>query len=120
VTSPTAPESSPAQSARTREDLKEFKNRLAEASHATDVHQLLLEGEDLLVHVCGQQRYASLRQEADSVLDEYKTLLAQGKFRHQVVYGLFPRPPVVDKAKEDFYQSVQNLKQRVAGIEFRG
>src|SRR5436190_21534483 len=50
--------------ARVEEQLEQFKARFA-AANARNLRSFIIEAEDLLIHVIGQARYDSLKQDAD-------------------------------------------------------
>jgi hypothetical protein len=89
--------------ARVREELEQFKTRFDQADANAQLLELLIAAEDLLVHVCGQQRFESLKHDAEN--------LPPGKRN--------PWFKNWSQEEQDRKDAVQILKKRIAGIAYR-
>jgi hypothetical protein len=92
--------------ARVREELEQFKKRFADAADKEDEEELsslLIEGEDLLTHVCGPQRY-----------EDFKRAVAEIPPRQRLTRWLVDHGKVLARS-----QAFESLKRRVAGIAYR-
>lgn len=86
--------------------MEQFKARFAEAAARENVDELkglLIEGEDLLVHVCGQQRYEEIKRAAEEIPPS------------PVFKRMFDGPMKVLARQE----AIDSLKRRIVGIEYR-
>ena len=127
---PQASSPSDATEALLREQLCEWKTRYSAIDLKTSgaeqqAYSLLMEAEDLLIHVVGQSRYDSLIQQAREAIDLeaerlrlYKEFQQAGGKRTFFGHTYGPRP-AHEEASEMADRAVENLKRRVAGIEFR-
>jgi len=113
--------------ARVRDELEQLKARFAQAEEKQR-EGLLLEAEDLLIHVCGQGRYDSLVTELkeigadDAALEEEKReLYRSGQASNRLARWKSESPLLKDirLRREKVADRRENLKRRVAGIAYR-
>jgi hypothetical protein len=101
--------------ARVREELEQFKSRFAQAA-PKELRGILVEAEDLLVHVCGQQRYDALLAGAEQVIEQIEECRERAKQR-RIPNLRATEPEWARLAKEAGVGD--ELKRRVAGIQYR-
>jgi septation ring formation regulator EzrA len=95
--------------ARIHQQLKEFQTRFAQ-SHADTARSHLDKAEDLLITVCGPERYRSFIESAKWIAQMHAELrdLKQSRLYDEA-------RPLGRKIEEEF----ESLKKRIAGIEHR-
>jgi hypothetical protein len=102
-----SPAEAPHHVEQTRQALQEFKDGFAKTG-LLNLRLRLLEAEDLLIHIIGQQRYVSLKQDAEFIEDKLKAdvwAFGHGDNSHALL----------QQGKVAF----EALKARIAGIEYR-
>jgi hypothetical protein len=102
-------------SARIREQLEQFKARFAKTSNTRKMRSLLSEGEDLLTHVCGEERYNSFIQDANEAVDGEE----ECRQRRNETGMSFLSTRAWDEWDRKARNAGRDLKKRIAGIEYR-
>lgn len=94
---------------RIRNQLAEFKSRFANAGEY-DMRVVLEEAEDLLISVCGQDRYRDFiraAQQVRNLLNDLKETRGGDAYRER------------NQLRREISEELESLNRRIAGIEYR-
>ena len=100
--------------AQVREELELFKSRFARTS-PHELRGMLVEAEDLLTHVCGRHRYASLLAEAETAFEDGSWY----RLHADLMDGQWPELKPGSGYRQRANDAGDDLKKRVAGIKHR-
>ena len=94
-------------------DLERFKAAFAAENSAVKLRALLFQAEDLLIHICGEHRYASFKRDIDTAVSSEEGFMR--RFRETNMFHESSR----SKLRSQAASAGDDIKRRIAGIEYR-